>query len=407
MKIEFKDISHGENEKGRTFDHHCVLEVKTEDDGGNAVETKEQGYMIQGKDCIFLNAAKIYPPQDPDLLPDGQYTPLLTEHQDIVGAINELFQCGSGGGDVFQVGGSGSGITVTTVKNRGKAQELTTEFFTFKTKEFKTMTTVTSGNTTVTKMWSKTVITEVLKDETVWKFSLDSSGDVTAAFDSVGNDVLNGVTGADGNSVITPTPEGIALGWALAYNNEQDSALKKALDAYQDGIDDCDEINEKEGVDCGCGDCGNGEGGGDGTGGDGTGDGTGGKIPEKNFQEYKGLPLNDDGSIPIPAGSGAYWYRGRYNSGKLTNRDVCDVIVVDMRNSDNIGIGMFTNDGRSVAMELLKDDGTWFQYGTLTGQSFFGGYHLINGKFVNYSGHPNDSTWWNVAELQGDVYYVY
>lgn len=95
MKTEFKDISHGEDDKGKTFDHHCVLEVKTTDDDGNVTETKEQGYMIQGKDCIYLNAPKIYPPQDTDLM-NGQYVPLMTDAQDIVGAINEVFCLGSG-----------------------------------------------------------------------------------------------------------------------------------------------------------------------------------------------------------------------------------------------------------------------------------------------------------------------
>ena len=297
MKIEFEDISHTEKDKGRTFDHHCILTVKATDDNGNVTETTEQGYMIQGKDVIFLNAAKIYPPQDPDLLPDGQYTPLKTDAQDFVGAINELFQLCAGGGDVFLVNGSESGITVTTVKNRGEAQELTADFFTFETKTYKTITTVGSGKTTIEKTWSKNVITAVLKnDETVWKFSLDSGGNAAAVLDSVGNDVLNGITGEEGKSVLTTTPEGIALGWALAYNKEQSSALQKAIDAYKDGIDDCDEINNAEGVSCDCGcDCGDGDGtGGDGTGGNGTGDGSGGiKLPDKNFE-----------AVELPDGTG-------------------------------------------------------------------------------------------------------
>lgn len=183
-------------------------------------------------------------------------------------------------------------------KRGGDDQELTVDFFTFNTKKYTTVTTVSSGNTSIEKTWSKTVITEVFKDDKiVWKFSLDSNGNATAVFDSAGNDVLNGVTSADGNSIITPTPEGIALGWALAYNNEQSSALKKALDAYQDGIDDCDEVNEKEGIDCGCGDCGGGDGSGDdgsGSGTGGNGDGSGAKLPDKKFD-----------AMELPDGAGA------------------------------------------------------------------------------------------------------
>ena len=293
MKTEFKDISHGEKDKGKTFDHHCVLEVKTTDDDGSITEAKEQGYMIQGKDAIFLNAAKIYPPQDPDLLPEGQYIPLMTDAQDFVGAINELFQLCAGGGDVFIVSGSENGITVTMVKKRGENQELTTEFFTFKSNTYKTVTTVSSGNTSIEKIWSKNIISEVLRDdETVWNFELDSSGGVTAVFDSVGNDVLNGITGEEGESVLTSTPEGIALGWALAYNKEQNDALKKILDAYKEGIDDCDKINEAEGGNGdGSGDNGSGDNSGGGSGGDGTGGGGGIKLPNKNFDAME-LPAN-------------------------------------------------------------------------------------------------------------------
>lgn len=291
MKTEFKDISHGEDDKGKTFDHHCVLEVKTTDDDGNVTETKEQGYMIQGKDCIYLNAPKIYPPQDTDLM-NGQYVPLMTDAQDIVGAINELFLSCSGGGDIFIVSGSLSGITVTTVKRRGeKDQELTVDFFAFNNDTYKTVTTLSAGNTSTERIWSKTIISEVLYNgETIWEFGLDDSGGVNAVFDRVGNDVLNGITGEKGESVLTSTPEGVALGWALAYNKEQNEALKKILDAYQDGIDDEKDIVEKEGTCDGTGDgSGSGDGSGDGSGSGGTGGGI--KLPIQNFESVE-LPAN-------------------------------------------------------------------------------------------------------------------
>lgn len=86
MKTEIKDISHGKDRDEWTYDHDCTLKVKRTDDNGNSSETEEYGYMIQGKDCIYLNADKIYP---------AQRIPLLTEAQDIVGAINEVFCLGS------------------------------------------------------------------------------------------------------------------------------------------------------------------------------------------------------------------------------------------------------------------------------------------------------------------------
>lgn len=321
--------------------------------------------------------------------------PLETEAKDIVGAINELFQSGSGGGDVFLVSGSGSGITVTMVKNRGETQELDVEMFTFNNKTYKTITTVSSGNTQIEKIWSKSAISEVLKDGvTVWKFTLDVVGTVTAVLDSVGNDVINGVTGEDGNSVITPTPEGIALGWALAYNNEQSSAMQKAIDAYRDGISDCDEINAAEGVGGGNGD---GDGEGDGNGGDGNGDGTGGsggKIPEKSFGKYSEIPLNDDGTIPIPFGSGAF--RDEEPWGYK-----CDVIIIDVsQGTDKVRIGMFNNDGSLIEGWFKRADGEWVEGGLYFNNGFVGGYQLIGGVLCNNNGNPLNT------KFSGDIYYV-
>ena len=49
-----------------------------------------EGIEIKGKDMVKLNAPFVYLSDD---------TPLLTTAQDLAGAINELFQGGSGGGD--------------------------------------------------------------------------------------------------------------------------------------------------------------------------------------------------------------------------------------------------------------------------------------------------------------------
>ena len=75
MKIEIKDISHGEDKEGKTFAHHCVLAVKTTDDDGSFTETKEQGCVIQGKDVISLNAPEIYFPEN---------APLNTENREFL-----------------------------------------------------------------------------------------------------------------------------------------------------------------------------------------------------------------------------------------------------------------------------------------------------------------------------------
>lgn len=88
MKIELEDISHGKDRKDWTYDHDCTLKVKRTDDSGSVTEDEEYGYLVQGKDMIFLNSQKVYIPNLP------------TEHQDIAGAFEEVLgklQDGEGG----------------------------------------------------------------------------------------------------------------------------------------------------------------------------------------------------------------------------------------------------------------------------------------------------------------------
>lgn len=91
--IEIKDKNYSELDKDESFTEYCELVVKTTDENGNTTEEEKEGVQIKGKDVIYLNSPLILPSKD---------TPLLTEAPDIVGAINELFQDGSGGGDDWQ-----------------------------------------------------------------------------------------------------------------------------------------------------------------------------------------------------------------------------------------------------------------------------------------------------------------
>lgn len=63
--------------------------AQTTESASTSATTKE-GVQIKGKDVILLNAPEVR------LSPD---TPLLTEAQDVAGAINELFMLDPGGGD--------------------------------------------------------------------------------------------------------------------------------------------------------------------------------------------------------------------------------------------------------------------------------------------------------------------
>ena len=196
-------------------------------------ETGKVGTIIAGKDVVRLNAPEVL------LSPD---TPLLTNAQDLAGAINELFQSGGEGGDgqdVYTVNGSGSSITVQTVSGRSSGSPaIKTYNFSFTTKEFKKSTTITGSNKVITKTWTKNIITSISNSsgEIIFTMDADTSGKVTACYDRSGNEILNGAT--YGDSVFTSTPEGVALGWALAYCKEQDEETERAKQAYEDGRKD-------------------------------------------------------------------------------------------------------------------------------------------------------------------------
>lgn len=342
------------------------MSTTTESASASEIETNEEGTQIKGKDFIFLNAPAIDFPEN---------APLDTDKRELYSILNELFSGDEGGGDVFLVSGSEGGITVTMVKNRGGAQELITENFTFKTKTYKTVTTVKSGKTSIQKTWSKVVVTEVQNGgAVVWKFTLNTMGAVTAILDSVGNDVLNGKTSADGNSIITPTPEGVALGWALAYNNEQSSAMQKAIDAYQDGVEDCDEINKSEGVGGGGGD---GDGTGDGTGGDGTGDGDG-----TGGNGTGGLPKKEFGKIELPDGNGAASQSMHYSSnGELTSYSISSANQIIVTKFSN-GTYQAEYKGNVILTTYTKTIyGTWRESTVRHDNFTFSGFDIDNYEF--------------------------
>ena len=199
-------------------------------------ETHKEGTLIKGKDVIQLEAPEVL------LSPD---TPLLTEAQDVAGAINELFRSGSGGGDdVYIVQGSPSELSVTVVRNRSSdAPEYEPHTFYFTSRQFKKTTTISSGKGSKTTEWCKTIITSIADDsgEIIFTLTPNNNGDITAVYDRAGNEILAGISADD--SVTTSTPEGIALGWALAYNEQQSKLTDEKEQAYKDGIEDGKELD--------------------------------------------------------------------------------------------------------------------------------------------------------------------
>ena len=157
----------------------------------------------------------------------------------------KMFDGGGGGGSDIYITDYGSSLIVTTITGRGSELPKTSDHkFTFTTQIFKIVTTAKSSTKKSTRTWSKTVITSVANDKgiVIWTLSPDASGKITAVYDVNGNEILNGVT--NGDSTITQTPEGVALGYALAYNNEKDTLLDELIKAYENGVDDEEEIDD-------------------------------------------------------------------------------------------------------------------------------------------------------------------
>lgn len=200
-------------------------------DGYTDESTGNIGIEIYGRDAVLLNAPEVR------LSPD---TPLLTKAQDVAGAINELFQSGTGGGDdIYITSYTDTSLAVTVISDRtAETPEITVSTFSFTLKEFKTVTTAKTSKGESTRTWIKRIITSVANAEgtVIWTLTPNTEGKIIAVYDINGNEILGGIT--NGDSVITNTPEGVALGYALAYSKEQDALVEKLIDAYEDGVND-------------------------------------------------------------------------------------------------------------------------------------------------------------------------
>lgn len=147
------------------------------------------------------------------------------------------------GDDIYIVDYSPSLVAVYTIENRnGDSHKITSYSFSFTFKEFKIVTEMSTSRGKSTRTWQITIITSVVNDEglTIWTLEPDETGKIISIYDSNDNEILKSVT--NGESVITETPAGIALGYALAYNKEQESYIEELIDAYKKGIDDDEDI---------------------------------------------------------------------------------------------------------------------------------------------------------------------
>ena len=207
----------------------------------------KEGVNIKGQDVVLLDAPEVR------LSPD---TPLLTNAQDLAGAINELFQSEPGGGDIGTLKAivDDGAANLSVILTDGSALAEYPYTYIAKLITASVTTSATSGDTTTTstKSWSKYLIDKlydvsgslvaqaVYSDEAkgIVSHYLDGSGGIIyidGGYIAEGLETGAAVSGADVNAV--------AIAYAIARNQESSSALQEMKKAYREGAVDGDNGN--------------------------------------------------------------------------------------------------------------------------------------------------------------------
>ena len=118
-----------------------------------------EGIEIKGKDMIKLNAPLVYLSDD---------TPLLTNAQDLAGAINELFQGGSGGGDLKGIIDDGMSSLSVILTDNAETPTLSEYGYTYAVKNLSQTITTQSSNTS-----ADGTVTTVTKSQSFSKMLID------------------------------------------------------------------------------------------------------------------------------------------------------------------------------------------------------------------------------------------
>lgn len=169
--------------------------------------------------------------------------PLDTEAQNFAEAINELKKLseqggGEGGADIFKIIGSENSLAAVQIDNRSlNSESLTNHNFIFAVRGYSSTTKVETSAAVKYKTRVKKIIVGVsYKNEKILEIKTDKNGTITAAFDRMGNDIINGVNGSAANK--TDCFEGVAVGWALAYNKVTESEYEKRKKQYEKDVED-------------------------------------------------------------------------------------------------------------------------------------------------------------------------
>ena len=152
-----------------------------------------EGIEIKGKDMVKLNAPFVYLSDD---------TPLLTTAQDLAGAINELFQGGSGGGDLKGIIDDGLSSLSVILTDNAETPTLSEYGYTYTAKNLSQTITTQSSNTS-----ADGTVTTVTKSQSFSKMLIDklynASGRLIlqAVYSDAAKGIADHYLDADGNKI--------------------------------------------------------------------------------------------------------------------------------------------------------------------------------------------------------------
>lgn len=156
----------------------------------------------------------------------------------------KMFEGGGGKYDIYIVSCTETNFAIKIIANRAaETPDLKEYSFSFAVQEFKATTILKTSKGEAKRTWKAQIITAVFNSEnqTIWTLTPDDSGKIIAVYDQNGNELLNGTS--TNQSVSTNTPEETALGFALAFDKAQESLIENLIKAYNQGVDDENDIN--------------------------------------------------------------------------------------------------------------------------------------------------------------------
>ena len=153
---------------------------------------------------------------------------------------------GGGGGkkgdDIVSVIRSGGTLTVHTVSGRGTENPvIKSNSYALSIQTICRVTITKSGSTTITRKWSAEFITAVSNAAGIlYQAEYSSDGKLSKVYKTNGNEIYIAdlPETLSGEASLETVPDGVALGYMVAYNKMAEEILEKEIESYKDGTTD-------------------------------------------------------------------------------------------------------------------------------------------------------------------------